>query len=192
MKIIRKYGKKSILNKLEGIGCIVLGFFFTIGIIITYIGFASGINTIIWLGLLIIFPFIIYFLYWEINIRISEKKERNKLKKFKTKAKKIIVNLEDIEIDSNKWYENIVVDNSKYSLLNVFVGRGDRNIKTVRRISNFVRIYFSFEGKKMEYSFNTSMEPEAIKMLLLTHKTTTLYIDPDDSGNYYLDLEFLM
>jgi hypothetical protein len=114
---------------------------------------------------------------------------RTDLEKFKRKAKKITVNLDNAKVKTNTWTEERAISNSTESGYLALFGREDSNIEKVRNTLSTIVIPLIIDGKAMDYTYSTARAPETLSMLLSIQKETTLYVN--ENQEFYLDLEFL-
>ena len=136
-------------------------------------------------------PFIIYLISDKIKSSRKEKKFQRELADFKRRAIKVKVDLDNVSIKSNSWNDIVVTDNTKYAGFNEFFGNPNRNIKSVRRSLNHVRIKIPYQDKTIKYDLSIPMDSTRLKIHFAIKKETTLYIDPIDDSRMYLDLEFI-
>jgi len=151
----------------------------------------KGNSTFIWIGLLLITPFVLYFILDCIKSKRKEYKSKLELENFKKTADKIVIDLENIKIKSNSWTDTVVVDNTRYGGLNQLTGNEDKNIKMIKRDINYVKISVPYKEKTLNFNLSVAMEATILKMHFAIKKETILYVDPENPDNYYLDMEFL-
>jgi hypothetical protein len=115
----------------------------------------------------------------------------NKLEDFKRNAKKIKVDLGTAEIKSNSWSEEIVTDNSKSGGLNQMTGDGHRNIQTIQQNKNVMLFKVPYQNGIIEVVSEINMDTKTLEMKLALQNETILYVNPNKTEEYYLDLEFI-
>ncbi|UKN03484.1 hypothetical protein K6119_08150 [Paracrocinitomix mangrovi] len=125
------------------------------------------------------------------NDRKAQKKWKQELEEFKRNAKKILVDLENVEVKSNSWTDNVVVSVSKYDVLDEIAGYRNSNVIQVDRNLNTVKISIPVEGETIEYLVNIEKDPTTLAMQLAVQKETYLYVSRQNKQEMYLDLEFL-
>ncbi|TKD61432.1 hypothetical protein [Flavobacterium sp. ASW18X] len=143
------------------------------------------------IGLAMLLPFAIWYLNDHLKLKRLDKKYEKALADLKLRGEKVKVELDNVKIKSNKWNETVITDNTQYAGLNELVGRADRNMKTVVKNLNQVTINIPYKGKIIRYKANVQMDTDNLKIHFAIQKETTLYIDPLNNRNMYLDLEFL-
>ncbi|MCF8296279.1 MAG: hypothetical protein K9J13_01935 [Saprospiraceae bacterium] len=150
------------------------------------------INLIVFgsLGLIIILFVIIRTIKKKKEIELNLKKEEQ-LNLFKNKADKIKVDLSNAVLKSNSWSEDIVVNNSNSGALNQLAGQGYRNINTIQHNENVIKISVPYKDTTIEIKHNINIESQTLKMKLALKEETILYVNPNNTHEYYLDLEFL-
>lgn len=136
-------------------------------------------------------PYGIWGLREQLKLKRLEVKYEKALADLKLGGEKVKVDLDSVKIKSNKWNETIITDNTQYAGLNELVGRADRNMKTVVKNLNQITIKIPYNGKTIRYKANVQMDLDNLKIHFAIQKETTLYIDPLNNRNMYLDLEFL-
>lgn len=166
-------------EKLNGIfGYILTGIFF-IGFIILYVGL-DGNLLFVGIGTLILFPFIIWFLVLNLKEKKFNREKKIEIQKLKKYGEKIIVNLENIKINSNSWRQE-VRKTSKY---------GDK-ISHIDINYNLIEMKIPYKNEFINYSLHIDMDTTKLKMHFAIKKETILYVDLKDKNKNYLDLEFL-
>jgi len=192
-KIILK--KKEILEKLNSIFLGIFGILFFLGLFTTLFGliplFRDGIYYFSLVGLIMILPFFLWAKNVDFQLWRNERKFQSKFNDFKSKAERVNVDLEKVKVQPRNWYEKIITDNSRYAGLNDLVGRSDRNFKIAKRTLNHISLKIPYNGQKLNYRTSIAMDNDTLKIHFALQKQTTLYIDPNDRKNIYLDLEFL-
>lgn len=146
-----------------------------------------GIILMAFVGIVIL----IYFVSSGSKEKKAERKWKQELEEFKRNAKKILVNLENVEVKSNSWTDNVVVSESKYGGLDEMAGYGNSNVVQVDRNLNAVNISIPIDGETIEYLVNIEKDPTTLAMQLAVQKETYLYINRQNKREMYLDLEFL-
>ena len=169
----------NLREKLNGIfGYFLAGIFF-LGFIILYVGL-DGNLIFVGIGTLILLPFLIWFLIIKIKekkIDIEKKAEIQKLKKY---GEKVIVNLENIKINSNSWKQE-VRKTSRY----------EDKVSYVDINYNLIEMKIPYRNEFINYSLHIDMETTKLKIHFAIKRETILYVDLKDKNKNYLDLEFL-
>lgn len=169
--------------------------YYFITILILFSGFGAVFNSndylLLIIGLLMSIPLIIEYRYFNSKLKKNKREKKKELETFKRNARKIKVSLEDVEIKSNNWTEQIVIDNSRYSGLNQISGNSDRNIENIDRNLNTLIINIPINGKNNFYEYQVEMSTDRLKIKLDMQKETIYYYDPNNSNKNYLDLKFL-
>ena len=173
----------------------ISGILFFLGLFTTIFGliplFRDGIYYFSLAGLVMILPFFIWTKNVDFKLWKTERKFQSNFNDFKSRAERILVNLEKVKVKPRNWYEKVITDNSKYAGFNDLAGRSDRNFKIEERTLNHISLKIPYEGKTLSYRTSIVMDNDTLKIHFALQKQTTLYIDPDDHRNIYLDLEFL-
>lgn len=152
---------------------------------------ASGYYFILVIGIVLTIPLLIYFLNEKRKIKQKNKQFDNEREKFIKNARAVKVNLDNIEIKSNKWNEKIVVDNSRYGGYNQMAGYADKNIESVDRTINTVKIDFPINGKNITTQFNIEMNTDRLRIKFAMKNETIYYYDINNPEMDFLDLDFL-
>lgn len=125
----------------------------------------------------------------------SSKKEDKKIiehiqsiKDFKQNARRVKVQLDEIEIKTNSWVEDQVIHNHHAYALDELAGNHDANIEHVNHRLTVLSVMVKLNGEKVQRNFSVDMEPVSLEMHFAIQKETYLYYQEDE---YYLDLEFL-
>jgi Ca2+/Na+ antiporter len=184
---------KSILSNIRKY--IITGILF-LGIIMIYVGLgakSSSFNIYFLLvGILIFLPFIIYLFYSKFEIKKEEKKNQINLDTFKLKAEKVQFNLDEIEIKSNSWSEEVVIDNSKYGGLNQLAGIPEKNIELIKHNLHHLKIRIPHNGIIYNCDTKININKDDLMIKLAIKKKTFLYVNQFNRKEYYLDIDFLM
>ncbi len=85
----------------------------------------------------------------------------------------------------------MVINNSKSGGYNQLGGRGDLNIEIVQHNLNVIQLRIPYKGKHIEVNYRVDMDPTVLKMKLAIQEVTTLYVNPNNADELYLDMEFL-
>ena len=114
----------------------------------------------------------------------------NLLEEFKRNSRRIKVNLENLDILSNSWNEDIVISNDQYGGLDEIAGYKNHNIVNVNRNLNTIFLDIPVNGEIYKYRIDIECDLITLQMKFAIQKETILYID-SKSKETYLDLEFL-
>ena len=131
-------------------------------------------------GIFLILPFLIYMLKTKILLKKSEDEESKRITDLISTGDKVIVNLDNLEIQSNSYKQEIEVG-SGYSTRNEYI---DVN-------HNVILINVPYKNESIKYKLNIDMDTTRLKMHFAIKQETELYIDPKNPNNNYLDLKFL-
>jgi chromosome segregation ATPase len=143
------------------------------------------------LGLIVLVGYGVLYVIQRQTREKEHEKRRKEIDDFKNQADKVQIDLNQLSLKSNEWQEEIVTDNSKYGGYNQLVGRGDLNIETVQHSLNALELSVSYKGQTIDVLRRVNMDTKTLKMKLAIQEKTTLYINPEEPQEYYLDLEFL-
>lgn len=132
------------------------------------------------IGLVLILPFAIYWIRTNVELKKRRIKELNRTKNLKENGIAVLVNLEDIEIHTNRYKHEIVV------------GSGKRErFEKIDINHNQMFLEIPYENRTIDYEVHVNMDPTKLKIYFALNKTTNLYINSENPDNMYLDLEFL-
>lgn len=161
------------------IGTYVLVGITLIGFTIFVVGVGNGNFIFIGIGLLILFPFILWYLIYLLKKRKRDKEKRLEKENLIQTGHKILIDLDTIVIKTNNWEQEV----TKW-------GRYPRT-KHVNIDYNYIILNIPYRNQKIEYRLHINMDPTKLKMLFAIQKETFLYVDPKNTNNTYLDLDFL-
>jgi len=129
----------KIKNFLLSIGQYIIIGIFCLGLIIFLLGFGVRGNRIIniyliGIGLLILLPYLIYFLIFYINIKKEVSNKDHNIEELKEKGEKLLVNLEALKIKKTRvsYSSKIIHNTARTGALNQLIGNPDANIRTTR------------------------------------------------------------
>jgi len=169
--------------------------YFFVVLFILYTGIktfaVSGYYNLLIIGLILTIPLIFYYLKKMKNKELRNIKLNEKQEKFKKTARTITVNLENAEIISNEWNEEIVEELNKHTSLSKYMNYPENNLTNVNRIINNVKIRIPIKGKEKIVQFNIEMDTKNLKIKMALKKETTYYYDINNSEMDFLDLSFL-
>jgi len=131
-------------------------------------------------GIVLIIPFLIYLLKTKILINKAENEESTRISDLIRSGDKIIINLDNLEIQSNSYKQEIEVG-SGYNTRNEYI---DVN-------HNAIMIDVPYKNDLIKYKLNIDMDTTKLKMHFAIKQETVLYIDPTNPNSNYLDLRFL-
>lgn len=124
-------------------------------------------------------------------LKKANKEFTNQKDRLKSEGTKVTINLNDVEIKSNLWSEEKIVNNSKTGALNQISGRAELNVATQMKHRNLISFYVPHKNQLVHISQEVEMESTTLQMKLALQKETSLYFNKKDPLDYYLDLEFL-
>ena len=125
------------------------------------------------------------------NSKRKGKKAEQALESFKQRANKVLVNLENFELNNNSWTEEVVDDSNDALLIEQALGYHEATITYEKHSKNVIDFKIPYQSEIIQCREVVNMDPVKLKMHFAVRKETTLYVDPNDSERYYLDLEFL-
>lgn len=132
------------------------------------------------IGIALILPFLIHLLTTKILSNKIEDEESKRIADLLKTGDKVTVNLENLEIQSNSYKQEIEVG-SGYSTRNEYI---DVN-------HNVILLDIPYKNDAVQYTLNIHMDTTKLKMHFAIKETTELYVDPTNPNNNYLDLRFL-
>lgn len=187
----------NLKDKLQSIGFSLLVTLLLILAIYIVVGLKSSTTnwTLVIIGIVVLAPFLIYLIYQ--NFLMShEAEERDKkyeahLHKFKQTANRVPVNLEKAIIQEKNHYYTKTVVTGKAAALNEISGNGHYNEKTIEYTSCKVTFRLKYNNEELTLERTIKMGETALRMHFYIKKETILYVDPFDSENYHLDLDFI-
>ncbi|WP_426065384.1 hypothetical protein [Flavobacterium sp. DSP2-3-1] len=169
----------NLREKLNGIfGYFLVGIFF-LGFIILNVGL-DGNLLFVGIGTVILLPFIVWFLILNLKEKKLGTEKKAEIQKLKKYGEKIIVNLENIKINSNPWRQEIR-KTSRY----------EDKITQVDINYNLIEMKIPYRSEFINYSLHIDMETTKLKMHFAIKRETILYVNIKDKNKNYLDLEFL-
>lgn len=187
----------NLKDKLQSIGFSFLTVLFIISVIFIIVGLKSSkINwTFIIIGIAILVPFFIYLIYQSF-LMSHEAGERGELyevylHKLKQSANRIPINLDKAIIQERYRYQTNTVVRGKAAAFNEISGHGHHNEETVKHTSCEVTFKVNYNNEELTFGRTINMGETALRMQFYIKKETILYIDPFDSENYHLDLDFI-
>ena len=131
-------------------------------------------------GIVLILPFLIYMLKTKILIDKAENEESKRIFDLIKSGDKVIVNLDNLEIQTNSYKQEIEIG-SGYNTRNEYI---DVN-------HNVILIDVPYNNDSIKYKLNINMDTTKLKMHFAIKKETKLYVDTTNPNNNYLDLRFL-
>ena len=145
----------------------------------------QGSNLILKIGIAVVSIYLVlFFILWIKNgVKTEHKiiKEKERIKSIKENWLKLEVDLTKAEIKNNNWRQEIIVNE----------GKKTEYIKYEQMHMNYVEFELAGEHTKIKYPTYISKELKTLEMHFALKERTFFYIDPEDSDNNYLDLEFL-
>ncbi|OIQ30902.1 MAG: hypothetical protein BM564_01435 [Bacteroidetes bacterium MedPE-SWsnd-G2] len=131
-------------------------------------------------GIVLIIPFLIYMLKTKILISKAENEESTRISDLIRSGDKVIINLDNLELQSNSYKQEIEVG-SGYNTRNEYI---DVN-------HNAIMIDVPYKNDLIKYKLNVDMDTTKLKMHFAIKQETVLYVDPTNPNSNYLDLRFL-
>ena len=139
---------------------------------------SSDLGIIFSIFLIFLYVILHFWLKYEKNKMLSESKsEREKLKKF---GEKVIVMYDELEIKTRSWRQEVVVGS----------GTDSRN-EYVDVNNNHIYLKKLHRGHYFEQELIIDMNPEILRIKLALKTELSLYFNPKDLNDYFLDIEFL-
>ncbi|WP_420572484.1 hypothetical protein [Kordia sp.] len=182
---------KEIFTKLTGyvlIGTLVLSIsFLVVGIK------SSPINWIfISIGIVIFAPFGIYLLYTKHTLTKENDRIYNAhVRKLKTNGSRVIVILNEAEINEKKHIQTKTVVSGEAAALNEISGYGAHNETQITHTYCEVTFKVSYAQKTLFLKQTIDKDETSVRMYFYMQKETVAYLDPYDPEYYYIDLEFI-
>lgn len=159
-------------------GLALVGYMFVRGAIRHFDNYVSFIMLATGIVLMLLFLIVLW-----IALRFSKKKVINEELKFFNQLaswNKYVINLDTIQIKSNKWNDSHFVRS---------LG-GDIEIKQ-ENIQTILEFELEIKGEKKQFHWPCNLETKSLEMYFAIQKETSFYLDPNDHSNYYLDLNFI-
>jgi hypothetical protein len=112
----------------------------------------------------------------------------------KLNGEKILINLTDCEVKENFYFDEVEkVHSSRAQTYNAMTGQDYRNVeKRSRYATVIIYRYTNSKTGESEKFISPIIEKDKISLgfLLSAKKETFIYIDRNDPGNYFFDLDF--
>lgn len=178
------------MTKLKNISFYAFIALFVFALVILYIGFKSNITILQYIAFGIISLYIVYFIIEFLRLGNYGKTSEANLEAFKDEKQKLIINLADVTIKSNRKFETVVEDNSFESLLKKTSDLSGESIK-MQKVTNHYTLIIPYKKQKLEYDLKTDCDIDKLRMHFAIQKETILYVDPKNPKTNYLDLGFL-
>ena len=140
---------------------------------------------------IILSPFIIGRFVDKRNFKSADKDFTKRVKKQKSKSKKILVDLSKCKLECNSSYER-VESNNPAEISNHWEGlKPSKNVITNVKKSECVLVFeMDWKGELVRFESDIILKDEiTLSFLLEKQKTIDLYIKPN--GEYFFDLDFL-
>ena len=151
-----------------------------IGFETKYIRFGTPNIWFVIVGSLMCLPALIYFIKLKLDVKQISSENSLRIEKLKKEGDAIKIDLDDIEIQSNN-YQNEIIVGSGYN----------QSIDHVDVNHNVILLDVNINNEIVKYRVDINMELTKLKMHFAIKKFTYLYVDSLNPDNYYLDLEFL-
>jgi hypothetical protein len=174
----------------------ILGYIVIITGIVTYLFFQNYSGNLfpypifgksVGILLLVVGVFILRII-WVTNKKRECKNPQTEIDDFKSKAEKMLVNLDDCKIIMNNYSEYVDAIESNSELI------FDSNKKNENRnVNQAVLIFEKIEnGETEKYTSQTIYTDEmTLRLLLNKQKETYIYIDKNNRKRYYFDIDFI-
>lgn len=124
---------------------------------------------------------------------VDPRKRQQEMDEFKLRAEKIRVPLRECEVISNSHTEEMLRShNHRVQALDSLYDNGSSNIRKVDITQS--RILFKAKSGTEEMTYASpvvEMDRTTLLLKLDLQNETTLYVDRNDAGKFYFDLEFL-
>lgn len=130
------------------------------------------------IGLILLFGFVLLLYLW--NIRKKERIEIRKAEIIPSFWKKVTIELDSITIKSNSWTEKQTIETTIYDL------EFDHN-----KTQTILEIETEINERKHVFHVPVKQNPQTLEMYFAIQKTTSLYINPENPEEFYLDLRFI-
>lgn len=126
------------------------------------------------------------------DLKYVEKKNQERLRKIKSEGQKILVNLEQCEILTNKFYKRVQMSSSKNVQMYNSVFDSKQGVKDVKvSICNLKFKSNDIHHGKAFISEDIIIDINTLKVKMIIAKNTYLYINKSNSNEYHFDLSFL-
>lgn len=188
--MIKFIDKLSVLGQLIYLVIIGIGAFLIISGVYSY--------TIEWkyiiVGLMILVPL---FLLLKEKLKMDETESKNKgayekyVKEFKASADRIVILLDEAHIIENKRYQTVNVVEGNGAALNEIAGYGHLNEEKIEHVYCKVTFKINYHDTIITVKHTIHKDETTVRMYFYMQKSTTLYINPYDVDEFYLDMEFL-
>jgi len=184
----------SLEERLANIGQNILFVIGVLGFVFILVGMHStNINWLfIGIGIVLLFPFLVFMFWLKNSSEKITKKQEKKFQKFLKTADRVHVTLDDAKIKEKKHTEtNTVQQDYKALAINEVSGNGHYNEERVTYTYCEVTFNVKYKGKKRIIEEVISKDKTSVRMHFYMQKVTTLYINPYDTDEIYLDLTFI-
>ena len=153
-----------------------------LGGLMIYAGLEADTTNLLFvtIGGVLLLPGLVVLIIGLISDRKFEAEKQEQFEQLLATGDQIEVDLEQVVIKSNSYQKEVEVDSARSSRLEIV----DVN-------HNVVLFEVDYKGELVKFRSDVLMEPEKLRMHFAIQQKTTLYLDPDDPYNYYLDLRFL-
>lgn len=156
-----------------------LGYMLIRGALRSFNNYVSYIMFILGLSLIVLFGIVLL-----IAIRYSKKKvivkEQEKFFNILQAGTKFKIDLDRVQIKSNKWNSSRFIENNIYD-----IEITEENIQTI------LEFEIEINGQKKQFHWPCDLETKSLEMYFAIQKETDFYLDSNDHSNFYLDLGFI-
>lgn len=173
---------------------VALGLLAFLGVLVTYaslraLNSSKGLWVVL-VGILLIIPFAVALIIQKLKWAHERKSNALKLDNFKKEALKYKVDLSKAKVKTNSFtVEKEIV--SRQAGLDYMIGESERNIRKSNHHLNIIIVPIDINGSTRYISYECDMDTEKLKWYFAFHSETYFYVNPKDSNDYYLDLEFM-
>ncbi len=131
-------------------------------------------------GILLLIPFFVHLLKTKLTSRKANKEKDQRIKFLKQNGDKIIIELEELIIQSNNYKKEVLVGSGT-----------NKRLEDVYVNHNVILFDITYKNRVLKFRIDIDIELSKLKMYFTFKEKTNLYIDSENPSNNYLDLTFL-
>ena len=136
-------------------------------------------------------PVLILWIKYRMDFSETETFRQKGIDRLKKSGLKVDVDLIGCELKSNSWRSIESRYSDRIQMLNAFGGDAELNVKYVDHQWTNISFVKEFNGRKLKFSGAVPKDIQTVKILFEMKQVTSIYIDKNDFGVYYFDLEFM-
>ncbi|WP_298427262.1 hypothetical protein [uncultured Kordia sp.] len=184
----------NIKEKLASIGQNILLGILILGMMFVLVGIIS--NNINWIfiaiGIVIMAPYALSFFWVEKEVDKIEKQKNKEFQKFLKTADRVHIVLDEAKIVEKKHTETYTVTQDyRAAAINEISGNGHYNEERITYTYCEVTFNVSYKERMFVIEEIIHKDETSVRMHFYMQKITTLYLNPMDKKEYYLDLTFI-